>query len=96
MSLTNIVVPIDKDTWVGAVIADGKVVSLSSASANKTVLVSHSSGCVGVEDTLLEVGSRFEQIIEEGGCGIQRDVRVGKAGTAVVVGGARDQREKLE
>ncbi|KAG9526666.1 hypothetical protein KCV07_g412, partial [Aureobasidium melanogenum] len=51
------------------------------------------SSCVAVEDTLVEVGSRFEEIIEEGGGGIHGDVRVGKAGSAVVVGGARDQVE---
>lgn len=96
LSLANVVVSIDKDTGVGAVIADGKVVSLGCAGANKAVFVSHSSSCVAVEDTLVEVGSRFEEIIEEGGGGIHGDVRVGKAGSAVVVGGARDQGEKLE
>jgi deoxycytidylate deaminase len=94
--LTDIIVSIDKDTGVGAVIADGKVVSLGCAGANKAVLVGHSSSCVAVEDTLVEVGSRFEEVIEEGSGGIQRDVRVGKTGRAVVVGGARDQGEKLE
>lgn len=86
--LTNIVVSIHKDSRIGTVIADRKVVSLCCASANKAILVSDSSGRVAVEDTLVGIGSRLEKIIEEGGCGIQGDVRIGKAGTAVVVSGA--------
>jgi hypothetical protein len=94
--LTDFVVSVHKDTRVGAVIADSKVVRLISATTTKAVLISHGGGCSLVEDTLVEIVLHLDQVIKEGGCGVQGDVRVRKARSIVIASGATDQSKKLK
>lgn len=96
MVLADCIVPVDKDTRIGGIIADREVVRLVCATTTKTILVSHGGGCGLVEDTLIEVVAHFDQIIEEGCCGVVRNVRVRKARSVVVAGGTLDQSKKLE
>lgn len=94
--MTDIIVPVSEDARVSGVIADGEMVSLVSATATKTVFVSHGSGCGLVEDTLIEIIRILDQVVKEGSCGVNGDVRVRKARSIVIARGALDQGEKLK
>jgi hypothetical protein len=65
--LTDFIVPVNKDTRVGAVIADGEVVSLVSATTTQAILISHGGGCGLVEDALVQIVRHLDQVVEEGG-----------------------------
>lgn len=94
--LTDIIVPVVQDAGVSGVVTDGEMVSFVSATATKTVLVSHGSRCGLVENTLIEIIRILDQIVKEGSCGVNGDVRVRKAGSIVIARGALDQGEKLK
>jgi hypothetical protein len=94
--LTDIIVPVSQDAGVSGVVADGEMVSSVSATATKTVLVSHGSRCGLVENTLIEIIRILNQIVKEGSCSVNGDVRVRKARSIVIARGALDQGEKLK
>jgi hypothetical protein len=94
--LTDCIVSVDQDTRIGSVIADSEVVSLVSATTTKAILVSHSGGCGLVEDTFVEVVRILDQVVEEGDCGVQGNVRVRKARLIVVARGGVNQSKKLK
>ena len=96
MVLADRVVSVDKDTTVGGIIADSEVVRLISATTAKTILVSNSGGRSLVEDTLVEIVLRLDQVIEEGSRDECGNVRVRKTRSIVVASAALDQSKKLE
>lgn len=94
--LTGFIVSVDEHTRVGGVIADCEVVRLKSATTTKTILVSDGGGRGLVEDTLIKVVGVLDQVVKEGCCSVQRNVRVRKARAIIVASGALDQCKKLE
>ena len=94
--MTDLIVPISQDARVGGVVADSPVVSFVSATATKTVFVSRSGGCGLIENTLIEIILILDQVVKEGSCGVNGNVRIRKARSIVIARGALDQGEKLK